>query len=909
MSRQADRLARKIFLEAVEQCSSQEWPAFLDRRGLDSQVRQRVEVLLRAHLRPDSMLDRFEANRPFHIGSQVGNYHLLQEIGEGGFGVVYRAEQLRPIRRQVALKIIKPGMDTRQVVRRFRAEQQALALMSHPGIAGVLDAGATEAGHPYFVMELVMGQPLTEYCDQRRLGLGARLEIFANVCDAVQHAHEKGIVHRDLKPRNILVADQDGQPQVKVIDFGVAKALHPDLSEQQSRTASSQLLGTPMYMSPEQAQPDGSTVDTRSDVYSLSVVLYELLTGTTPFDRDQLSSVSPLVVPNLLLNHEPDRPSHRFATLKAGSSATARQRSLSRRRLASSLRGELDWIVMKGLEKDPRRRYETARGLGEDVWRFLRGEPLEASPPSFAYKVNRWLRYGRRRQAVWMIIAVTLLLSLLVGVLFHEATRSDRQLALFRRISQQITSQIKTGNMDEADENYRILAAMHKDVLHSPDPGVVSPLFELAGLKCDQRRWDEAYAIIDGMYQNEMAIGNLHLRSRSKVAYFMLECCMGGCWAAMDPAMSDDKATRDAAQKYVRRVVAVKDDMQRIQLGAPAGYSRAWYLVGWYNALLGETSGVEPAIARMIDEDGDRPSKFLLRAIKYDRLGRPELAKAACLVAQDCLPPHPATYIKTRGSRSDVGYREGVQRVAQLTGVPLKHSTDVAAITTLAQAYELILEHYSDDANVRFRSGLVHARLGQWSRALSDFSVARQEDPRQFQHWEAQILAAQFCDQEDLCDKLCRKAFDRFRYTEHLHRLLCLCSLMQGPPAALDQWLHRAEYTVQNDSNWGRLALGAVRYRRGEYGAALAVFPQGEADVPSILGTALRALCRQAQGDDATANHLIRSVRRSLERLPADQALSEIRFPPAEPLLDQLFVKLALRKADPIERSMARRSF
>ena len=262
MGRQAIRAARRLFLEAVEQYDPADWPSFLDRNCPNPEVRCQVRRLLRAHEQKDPWLDRVDETDALCPGTHVGEYRLLEEIGTGGFGIVYRAEQLAPIHREVALKIIKPGMDTLQVIARFQAERQTLALMNHPGIAAVLDAGATDRGYPFFVMELVPGESLTEYCDKQQLSVRDRLEVFISVCDAVQHAHEKGIVHRDLKPRNILVMSQDDHMQVKVIDFGVAKALHQKLTDQTLRTVNSQLLGTPLYMSPEQAQGGSADVDT-----------------------------------------------------------------------------------------------------------------------------------------------------------------------------------------------------------------------------------------------------------------------------------------------------------------------------------------------------------------------------------------------------------------------------------------------------------------------------------------------------------------------------------------------------------------------------------------------------------------------------------------------------------------------
>ncbi len=439
--------------------------AFVESACGDDALRQRIEALLHVMVEEPGFLESPAAKLNSALpptgqpGVLIGRYQLLELIGEGGMGEVWKAEQREPVKRLVALKLIKAGKDSRQVMARFEAERQALALMDHPSIAKILDGGVTDSNQPFFVMELVQGHSITRYCDEQRLAPRARLELFIPVCHAIQHAHQKGIIHRDIKPSNVLIAQVDGRPMPKVIDFGVAKAIDVDLMDVSLETNFGMVVGTPQYMSPEQADTKHKDVDTRTDIYSLGVLLYELLTGSPPFDKKTLADAGIIEMLRVIREVEPPTPSTKLSSADALPSIAA-NRNIEPRQLTSLMRGDLDWIVMRSLEKDRNRRYATANGLAREIERYLNDEPVEAGPPSAVY---RWRKFVRKHRSVFAAAgAFALLLIVTSAFSAWQAYRAMQAEQTARQNEQQAIAE-----RERADEEAAIAKAVSEFVQRS----------------------------------------------------------------------------------------------------------------------------------------------------------------------------------------------------------------------------------------------------------------------------------------------------------------------------------------------------------------------------------------------------------------------------------------------------------
>jgi eukaryotic-like serine/threonine-protein kinase len=686
----------------------------------DPALRDRLLALLKAHDRAGHVIDRpvncdadqtaGYARTSEQPGTVIaGRYKLLEEIGEGGMGTVWAAEQTTPVRRKVALKLIKAGMDSRSVLARFEAERQALAVMDHPNIAKVLDGGLTESGRPFFVMDYVKGVPITEYCDATRLSVEERLNLFVQVCSALQHAHQKGIIHRDLKPSNILVAPYDDKPVPKVIDFGLAKAMHHSLTEKTLYTAHGTVLGTPLYMSPEQAQLNNLDVDTRSDIYSLGVLLYELLTGTTPIERKRFTEAAWDEIRRMIREEEPPRPSTRLSTTDTLPSL-ATYRHTEPAKLKKLVRGELDWIVMKALEKERTRRYETASGLARDIQRYLDDEVVEARPPSAGYRIGKFVRRHKAR----VIAASLVLLALLAGIagttwgLIREARAKTRLAASLEREQQ--------ANADLSAANAKVQARydLAVDAVKTFHTGV-SEDFLLKEEKFNDLRnrllksASDFYGKLSGLLGKETDFASRQALAQSNFELAELTLKVGRAEAAL-AAHQAVLAAREALAAEPGADTGVKADVGRSltavadmldQTGkkdeALAMYRRSESLLtglaGSDRAALAALAACRTHMASLLRYQGK-----LAEALSACRLARPD---------QEALAAFPGSSSETRRELA-----ETVGKVGYLLWISGDYDEAVHELRAALAIYQKLADEYPDVVDFRFGLGRIHFYLG-----------------------------------------------------------------------------------------------------------------------------------------------------------------------------------------------------
>ena len=840
-----------------------------------------------------------------HESGRIGPYKLLQKLGEGGCGVVYMAEQEQPIRRRVALKIIKLGMDTKSVIARFEAERQALALMDHPNIARVLDAGATETGRPYFVMELVYGVKITDYCDQNRVSMQERLELFIQVCNAVQHAHQKGIIHRDLKPSNIMVTMRDGVPIPKVIDFGIAKATEQRLTDKTLFTSYAQLMGTPAYMSPEQMEMSELGLDTRSDIYSLGVLLYELLTGRTPFDTADLLKLGMEELKRTVCEREPLSPSAKLQTLNNKElTKTARMRRIEAPRLLSQVHGDLDWIVLKCLEKDRTRRYATANELAMDVQRHLNDEAVLARPPSRMYRLQKLVRRNRIVFLSGAAIAAALLLATIFSTLMfvreREARSSEARLrreAELREQASHVASLVTQGRFDEAD---KLVAGLPLD---KPSIEVSSELRALGDWHAANGRWADAAARFDAVMKvNQLDAPDLVSEEQLKLAAAFLK---SGNHQGYEQFRQTEIARLNPVnfaseyQTFKVGLVLPPDPnlLQSFVLGAElvekrfptakelrpnprhaAQWSEALALLEYRQGHFMEAIGW--SYRHGTDSTDARTATIsLIKAMSGWRLaGYPEAAanwNQACELihakSQEGLDIGSAPSSLFPGTSEDL---EGswydwviadllmcecdelfAQSERTLDSMSRSNSASTATVVDLDRAL-----------------GEWHAVRGEWEQARSRFSQLP-EDGGARDHFISAIIVLKLGDESDFV-RIRDQAISRFNGTteawgyENVMQAGLLRPLDNASAAALEpfvQFLERAVASAEPlkegtyvPASWDLTLLGLFEYRRGNYAKALdncqrSLVTCTYMAMPAATDRVIRAMCFSKLGDDASA--------------------------------------------------------
>jgi serine/threonine protein kinase/Flp pilus assembly protein TadD len=857
--------AKAIFLEAVERHAPEQWASFLDRACAGQpELRRRVEVLLEAHRQVGTLehgdLAEGANSRPAAAvdlptteaaGAVIGPYKLIEQLGEGGMGSVWMAQQTEPVKRLVAVKLIKAGMDSKQVIARFEAERQALALMDHPNIARVLDAGTTDAGRPYFVMDLVKGVPITTYCDNHHLTPRQRLELFIPVCQAVQHAHQKGIIHRDLKPSNVLVALYDGKPVPKVIDFGVAKAAGQQLTDKTLVTGFGAIVGTLEYMSPEQAEINQLDIDTRSDIYSLGVIVYELLAGSPPFSRKELEKAGMLEMLRVIREQEPSKPSTKLSLSDALPTLSA-NRGTEPAKLTKLLRGELDWIVMRALEKNRNRRYETANGFAMDVQRYLADEPVQACPPSSWYRLRKFARRNRLGLAAAASMLLFIVsLGAVVGWAVRDRDAREREAANEQKAREAALESEVNRNLDEGEaliEQERWAEAVAagqrtKDLLasagHRETP---TRLQELQKDLAFVQRLEDIYAQPktdafftgheqDAAYAKAFADCGIDVTAlpiaetaeRVRARRIRKELVRGlDFWSlarryANKGARPDWKqlleiakaADRDVWRNQLRDALKAEDQKALLELAAFADVRR---LPPQTLVLLGRTLadvGAAEQAAELLSRahriyPGDLWINDTLGSIYLDRLGQPDKAVSYYTAALVVRPGNP--YLMSQVGRAQLWW--------------LRDAGEGLAV------FDKAIELRPDLSFLWRERGKAYIGLGLWDLAGPDFDRAfGLREPSDAQDFYEHALLRLYLGDRKGYDQICTRMLERFAQSPD-NRVAFLiadtCTVGPNPIADTAQLLRFAERAVAEfRSAWHLNAVGVVHYRAGNYEKAI----------------------------------------------------------------------------------------
>jgi serine/threonine protein kinase len=930
------KLVRDLFLAAAELPTADRSTYLADHCGQDAELRAAVERLLAAHEQPASVLDRPAPGMPTaefkpineRPGMMVGPYRLMEQIGEGGFGLVFVAEQTEPVKRKVALKVIKPGMDSKQVIARFEAERQALAVMDHPNIARVLDAGTTASGLPYFVMELVRGIPITDYCDKNQLTPNDRLELFISVCHAIQHAHQKGIIHRDIKPSNVLVGSHDGKPVAKVIDFGVAKAISQDLTQRTIYTNFAQIIGTPLYMSPEQAEMSVLDIDTRSDIYSLGVLLYELLTGSTPLDKKRFARAAYDEIRRMIREDEPPKPSDRLSTCDTLPSVAASRRT-EPAKLSRMLKGELDWVVMKALEKDRTRRYETANGLARDIQHYLNDEVVEARPPSAGYRMSKFVR----RHKGQVMAASLVLLTLLAGIAgttwgLIAAKRQEQVARVQAQIARQEAAEKEKARRAEAERVKERDAALVKEAervkerdaaLDNANHQLDNSNFLLAVAAYDNSDVSMAHLRLDGIQAKHRGWEWHYLRRQCTGGIFTLYGHTNMVWdVALSPdgtrvvTGSDDGTARvwDArtgtpplelkGHRSAVWGVAFSADGTRIVTGSADGTAKVWdartgapllELKGHTGAVNSVALGADGT--RIVTGSADGTAKV------WDAPTGPELKGEEPLGAVE----RDYRLLHTRPNLWR--YREGYEaaRAAQddfaarffLNLLPPPEQENVKAQDAARQ--EII--DAQDAADREIAAGRIQDALVP----LATLSAAKPDDTELFLKLAA--LQAWFGRDKELADT-CRRGLAAAQDTtvpETADRVAKACCLLPSTgKAQVEGALALARDAIQlGEASQNRpfflLVLGMAEYRTGQFAqadAALIAAASAAQNNSHIPGTAAfyRAMSLFQQGRKLEARQLATEAAAKMRPLPKDE-----KNPLTDGMSDAVILWLAYKEA------------
>jgi len=799
------------------------------------------------------------------LGSTIGSYQLIQKIGEGGCGAVYMAEQLKPVRRRVALKVIKLGMDTMSVIAQFEAERQALAMMEHPNIAHVFDAGATETGRPYFVMELVNGVKLTEYCDENRVGIEQRLELFIQVCHAIQHAHQKGIIHRDIKPSNILITMHDRAPVPKVIDFGIAKATEERLPDQPLVAASVQLIGTPAYMSPEQMETSGLDIDTRSDIYSLGVLLYELLTGTTPFDSRDLLKSGVDEMRRTLMEEDPQSPSSKLHTLRQDDlTRTAIQRQVRAPRLAGRLRGDLDWIVMKALEKDRTHRYETADALATDVRHYLDHEPILARPPTRWYLLRKLVRRNRILFASTAAVSAALIIGTVTSTcLYIKERAAEREQTALRReaeVRERLTQAGLLAAQQQFDAAEKLLPGID---LSKPSLELANLLRSLGDWHALSGQWPQAVGRFQALVQaDQPADVATSTTDYSELAAALIETGDASAYERLrhDSIARYGTIDNPTTERILRNNLLQAPDAQLLKNLQPLDDTLERSLAKYTRTtrtITSRTAWLSMSLALMDYRRGDYPKAVQLcqQSLTAPRLNPAGNASANIILAMSCWQmnqkPLALSQWSTGAALIDAKFQKGLTYgngdigfwfdwvIARALAQECQH-----LFSTADPSGTLSPQQPTKDTSATWRAlGEWHALRGEWRAAADCYTSSLRLD--QFDSWK------DFTGDQLLCGLALVEANDtagyesfraqeiaRFKHpTENVipvtTLLLKSCLLRPADPkllAALDPMAQDAAAPFPGRWNpqlydyydgWRSISMGLFEYRRGNFAKAV----------------------------------------------------------------------------------------